>query len=194
MRNWATWHFSTSKSTVLFTTVCKWFGRSENEAIIIIPVFLAHKCYFIEILIPLAHTRFSIRRHSNALVERGYVLYQGKELKLQQDTHTKLLAFKEQRQGFWIWVPALQEFAVTKDSHDSFSAEMAAKGPFDFQVFLHWGCAFYHQDCFRTSKNLQLALQVAVIAWEVILLLVRKWVFYIHWLLLIYNLLPMDVP
>lgn len=40
-----------------------------------------------------------------------------------------------------------------------------------------WGCTFYHQqDCFSINKNLWLALQVAVIAWEVIWLLVRKWV------------------
>lgn len=66
---------------------------------------------------------FYIWRKAKALVQRGYVLYQGNELKLLQDTYTKLLVFKEQCQDFWIWVPALQEFAVMKYNHNSYSAE-----------------------------------------------------------------------
>ena len=53
---------------------------------------------------------------------------------------------------------------------------------FALQYLGVWGCTFYHrQDCFSVNKNLRLALQVAVIAWEVIWPLVRKWVSEVRW-------------
>jgi len=85
------------------------------------------------------------------------MLHKGKELKLLQDTYTKLLAFKEQRQDFWIRVPALQEFADTKYNHASHSAEtqmqMTAKGPFVFKGILHGSALEFGVVPFSISKT-----------------------------------------
>lgn len=154
---------------------------------------------------PVEHAVFYIGRQARALVQRGYVLYRGNELKLLQDTYKKLLAFKEQRQDFWIWVPALQGIRSHEiQSRFLFCWDVDAdgsKGSLCLQVYFAlqylgvWRCTFYHQrDCFSINKNLWLALQVAVTAQEVLWPLVRKWVSYIHWVLLIYVFLPMDVP
>lgn len=76
-----------------------------------------------------------------------------------------------------------------------------SKGSLCLRVYLAlqylgvWGCTFYQQqDCFSINENWRLALQVAVIAWEVIWLLVRISVSYAHWVVLIYIFLPVDVP
>lgn len=115
-----------------------------------------------------------------------YVLYQGDELKLPQDTYTKPLAFKEQPQDCWSWDSGFPSGICSHEIQPWFlfcwdvDADHS-KGSLCLQVYFAledlraWGCTFWHQqDCFSFNKNLWAALQGTVSAWDVIWLLGRK--------------------
>lgn len=87
------------------------------------------------------HAAFYSSRQAIALVQRGYELLQGKELKLLPRHPRKTSCLQTTAPGLLDLVASVEERAALKDNRDTCSAatqiQVAAKGPFVFELTPH---------------------------------------------------------